>query len=133
MEQAVNGSFPLSVFFHNPTTYNYSFELQPRLSLHPQSCIPSTVFLSVSLLRFIRIASLQFMTLVQKVSWASSTLQKHTELDELVFGSDINAKNKPWMEIMSGAGHDSCHINKLCPTAMIFIPCVKGSFKIMIL
>lgn len=28
--------------------------------------------------------------------------------------------------MVSGAGHDACYINRVAPTAMIFIPCVKG-------
>ena len=30
------------------------------------------------------------------------------------------------MEIVSGAGHDACHIAERAPTAMIFIPCAGG-------
>lgn len=30
------------------------------------------------------------------------------------------------MNIISGAGHDACWINRLCPTAMIMTPCVDG-------
>ncbi|MGY6549638.1 MAG: Zn-dependent hydrolase [Roseinatronobacter sp.] len=30
------------------------------------------------------------------------------------------------MDIVSGAGHDACWINRLCPTAMIMCPCVDG-------
>jgi len=29
-------------------------------------------------------------------------------------------------DIVSGAGHDSCNISPIAPTAMIFIPCIKG-------
>ncbi|MBY4890699.1 Zn-dependent hydrolase [Pantoea sp. DY-15] len=29
-------------------------------------------------------------------------------------------------KMVSGAGHDACYINRVAPTAMIFIPCVKG-------
>jgi len=28
--------------------------------------------------------------------------------------------------LASGAGHDACYLNRVAPTAMIFIPCVKG-------
>ncbi|MFV3291591.1 Zn-dependent hydrolase [Pseudomonas sp. NY11955] len=28
--------------------------------------------------------------------------------------------------IISGAGHDACYLNRVAPTAMIFIPCVDG-------
>lgn len=31
-----------------------------------------------------------------------------------------------WEYIVSGAGHDSCHLNDKMPTAMIFIPCIDG-------
>lgn len=30
------------------------------------------------------------------------------------------------MEIVSGAGHDACHINRVAPTGMIFVPCADG-------
>ena len=30
------------------------------------------------------------------------------------------------MPILSGAGHDSIYLAKVCPTAMIFVPCEKG-------
>lgn len=38
------------------------------------------------------------------------------------------AKNAdvPAMEIASGAGHDARHMSGLCPTGMIFIPCLRG-------
>lgn len=29
-------------------------------------------------------------------------------------------------DIISGAGHDSCYLSKVAPTAMIFVPCVDG-------
>lgn len=28
--------------------------------------------------------------------------------------------------MVSGAGHDACYVNRVAPTSMIFIPCVKG-------
>jgi len=28
--------------------------------------------------------------------------------------------------MVSGAGHDACYVNRVAPTAMIFIPCEKG-------
>ncbi|KAI5460941.1 putative hydantoin utilization protein C, partial [Mariannaea sp. PMI_226] len=31
-----------------------------------------------------------------------------------------------WTWLMSGAGHDSCHVSKRCPTAMIFAPTRNG-------
>jgi len=36
------------------------------------------------------------------------------------------ANGHAWREIMSGAGHDAVHINKIAPAAMIFIPCKDG-------
>jgi N-carbamoyl-L-amino-acid hydrolase len=30
------------------------------------------------------------------------------------------------MPIISGAGHDSCYMNRVAPTAMVFIPCEGG-------
>ncbi|RAH69747.1 M20 family metallo-hydrolase [Aspergillus aculeatinus CBS 121060] len=31
-----------------------------------------------------------------------------------------------WLEITSGAGHDSVYTSRHCPTAMIFVPCKEG-------
>ncbi len=31
-----------------------------------------------------------------------------------------------YLELMSGAGHDAMHLAKICPAAMVFIPCLKG-------
>jgi N-carbamoyl-L-amino-acid hydrolase len=30
------------------------------------------------------------------------------------------------MDIVSGAGHDSCNVAEVVPTAMIFVPCAGG-------
>ncbi|MDB6085516.1 MAG: Zn-dependent hydrolase, partial [Gammaproteobacteria bacterium] len=30
------------------------------------------------------------------------------------------------LELVSGAGHDSCNIAEVAPTAMIFVPCAGG-------
>jgi beta-ureidopropionase / N-carbamoyl-L-amino-acid hydrolase len=32
----------------------------------------------------------------------------------------------PHRDMLSGAGHDACHIAKVAPTAMIFVPCADG-------
>lgn len=29
-------------------------------------------------------------------------------------------------DIVSGAGHDACYVNRVAPTAMVFVPCVDG-------
>ena len=36
------------------------------------------------------------------------------------------ALDLPYMEMVSGAGHDAMHIAGLCPAGMIFVPCEKG-------
>jgi len=36
------------------------------------------------------------------------------------------AAGLPHMEIVSGAGHDACHVAGIAPTAMIFVPCKDG-------
>jgi N-carbamoyl-L-amino-acid hydrolase len=30
------------------------------------------------------------------------------------------------LDIISGAGHDACYINRVAPTGMIFVPCENG-------
>ena len=36
------------------------------------------------------------------------------------------AQGLSWREMVSGAGHDACHLAARLPTAMIFIPCEGG-------
>ncbi len=36
------------------------------------------------------------------------------------------AEGLPQMSFPSGAGHDAMYMNRICPTGMIFIPCLKG-------
>lgn len=43
-----------------------------------------------------------------------------------VIGRSAQQLGYSQQEMVSGAGHDSCNINKIAPTAMIFIPCIKG-------
>jgi len=38
-----------------------------------------------------------------------------------------NAQNLPAMAILSAAGHDARHLAKVCPAAMIFVPCRDGA------
>lgn len=33
----------------------------------------------------------------------------------------------PHADIVSGAGHDACHLARIVPTGMIFKPCVDGT------
>lgn len=37
--------------------------------------------------------------------------------------AELNYSQRP---IISGAGHDACYLNRVAPTAMIFVPCVDG-------
>jgi N-carbamoyl-L-amino-acid hydrolase len=36
------------------------------------------------------------------------------------------ALDLPYQDIISGAGHDACHLARVVPTGMIFVPCVNG-------
>ncbi len=36
------------------------------------------------------------------------------------------AEGLPWRAMVSGAGHDSCYVARVVPTAMIFVPCRDG-------
>lgn len=40
--------------------------------------------------------------------------------------TSVKALDYPSMEIVSGAGHDSCNTSYVVPTAMIFVPCAGG-------
>jgi len=32
----------------------------------------------------------------------------------------------PSMDLPSGAGHDAMHLSRICPTGMVFVPCLRG-------
>ena len=36
------------------------------------------------------------------------------------------AQGMSWMNVISGAGHDAVYLARVCPTAMIFVPCRDG-------
>lgn len=38
----------------------------------------------------------------------------------------VTKNNYASREMISGAGHDACHLSTIAPTSMIFIPCIKG-------
>ncbi|RFU48975.1 Zn-dependent hydrolase [Paraburkholderia sp. DHOC27] len=40
--------------------------------------------------------------------------------------SAANALDYPHADIVSGAGHDACHLARVVPTGMIFVPCIDG-------
>jgi N-carbamoyl-L-amino-acid hydrolase len=40
--------------------------------------------------------------------------------------ASADALGLPHMDMPSGAGHDAMHINALCPTGMVFVPCLRG-------
>ncbi len=49
--------------------------------------------------------------------------------DEACVAAVRNAANKlgyTHRDIVSGAGHDACYLARVCPTSMIFTPCVDG-------
>jgi len=36
------------------------------------------------------------------------------------------AQGMTWMSVISGAGHDAVYLARVCPAAMIFVPCLDG-------
>jgi len=36
------------------------------------------------------------------------------------------AQGMSWMNVISGAGHDAVYLARVCPAAMIFVPCLDG-------
>lgn len=43
-----------------------------------------------------------------------------------VIEANATCLNYPHITLPSGAGHDAMHISNMCPTGMIFIPCLRG-------
>lgn len=63
--------------------------------------------------------------------WTMETDSAAVKFDEgclqavRVAADGLVGKDK-WMEMASGAGHDSVYASRWCPTAMIFVPCRDG-------
>ncbi|PYI09581.1 beta-alanine synthase [Aspergillus sclerotiicarbonarius CBS 121057] len=63
--------------------------------------------------------------------WTLDTDSAAVEFDETCIKAVQDAATHlvgadQWMEVTSGAGHDSVYTSRHCPTAMIFVPCKEG-------
>ncbi|PYH91618.1 beta-alanine synthase [Aspergillus ellipticus CBS 707.79] len=63
--------------------------------------------------------------------WTLDTDSAAVEFDEHCIAAVQDAATNlvgadSWMELTSGAGHDSVYTSQHCPTAMIFVPCKEG-------
>jgi N-carbamoyl-L-amino-acid hydrolase len=69
-----------------------------------------------------------------KAAPCSATIERVTNVAPTDFDPKVidlvrakaNALKLSNMDMPSGAGHDAMHIAKLCPAAMIFVPCERG-------
>lgn len=57
--------------------------------------------------------------------WSSPPVVFHPELIACV-REGAQAAGLPARDIISGPGHDSCYVNRVAPTTMIFVPCKDG-------
>ncbi|MDF0606679.1 Zn-dependent hydrolase [Neisseriaceae bacterium TC5R-5] len=112
-----------------------------RIGPNSRNVVPAEAFFSVEF-RHSSAAALERMdgALRQAVANIASELQLEYQLDTLmslapihfnqhcveVVRSSAEQLGYSQQDIVSGAGHDSCNISKVAPTAMIFIPCIKG-------
>ncbi|KAG7286519.1 hypothetical protein NEMBOFW57_008830 [Staphylotrichum longicolle] len=65
------------------------------------------------------------------LDWTLDTDSAAVEFDEGCIAAVRDAATglvgeDQWMELTSGAGHDSVYTSRHCPTAMIFVPCKGG-------
>ncbi|WP_296502338.1 Zn-dependent hydrolase [Phenylobacterium sp.] len=79
----------------------------------------------------------RFLALVEEVSsrrGVDASLKKTNDWAPMEFDTQLvdhvrnSAMNRgyPWMDVVSGAGHDAVYLARVCPTAMVFIPCKDG-------
>jgi N-carbamoyl-L-amino-acid hydrolase len=62
------------------------------------------------------------------------TVRDISYVDPTVFAKEVvdlvrataGALGLKHMDLPSGAGHDAMHMNRLCPTGMVFVPCLRG-------
>ena len=57
--------------------------------------------------------------------WEAPTLNFHKECISKVRNA-AESLAYSHLDIVSGAGHDACQVNRVAPTGMIFIPCENG-------
>jgi len=63
-------------------------------------------------------------TVVTNISFVKPTIFA-AEVIDLVRAA-ATALHYPFMEMPSGAGHDAMHLSHICPTGMVFVPCLHG-------
>ena len=111
------------------------------VSPNSRNTIPGRVVFSVDF-RHPEDARLSAMKAALEAACAKAASGHGLELDcqeiwyqpPIVFDSDCvaavqagaEAAGLDAMKIVSGAGHDACHISTLAPTGMIFVPCERG-------
>lgn len=57
--------------------------------------------------------------------WYSPPVQFDQSLIDILVDS-CKKRELPYLQLVSGAGHDAVYVSKVIPTAMIFIPCKNG-------
>ncbi len=64
------------------------------------------------------------MLVFEEVSYSAPVLFNSNCISAIrTAAQDLNLSN---LEIFSGAGHDACHVSRVAPTGMIFVPCERG-------
>ncbi|KAM0744298.1 hypothetical protein ACQRIT_001612 [Beauveria bassiana] len=109
----------------NTIAANVSFSMDVR---HPENSVVATVVEEINK-SFAKIAK-------EDGKGVSYTTKLDTYSPAVKFDKDCiraveNAASKVvgkdgWGHLTSGAGHDSVHTSKICPTTMIFVPCKDG-------
>jgi hydantoinase/carbamoylase family amidase len=109
----------------NTVASEVSFTLDIR---HPQDCVVHAVQ-EECLQAFAEIAREDGKGV--SFHWTLDTDSAAVEFDEHCIAAVRDAAARlvgedGWMELTSGAGHDSVYTSRRCPTAMIFVPCRDG-------
>lgn len=106
-----------------------------------RNVVPGRVFFSVEFRHpdetVLAVLDGQFRDKVQQIAASIGLEQKLEQIFQyapIAFDADCVAQvsgaatelNYSQRPIISGAGHDACYLNRVAPTAMIFVPCVDG-------
>ena len=110
-------------------------EVQPNVpNTVPESAILTIDLRHPSAAELERVYALIEEAAVRHAAPCSARVERISKVDPVSFPEHVLAAiqasaaalGEPARRMVSGAGHDSLHLARICPTGMVFVPCERG-------